>query len=176
VGLGNIGSLVAMKAVQLFGMKILYHDVVRKSQEQDEELNAWFCERLDDFLKEADFVVVATLFMGEKVITASTLGKMKRGARLRNVTRGGLVGEDALADALGSRHIFAAGLDVYENEPHINLRLLSKELETYVTLTYHNAGDAVETHVDFERLSNGECCESCVRGRAVDRSEAAYDG
>lgn len=142
-----------MKAGAAFGMKIIYHDVVRKPREQEDTLNARFCHTLEDLLKEADCVVIATPFTGQKLITASELRKMKPGARLVNVARGGLLDEDALADALESRHIFAAGLDVYEHEPHVNPRLLSKDLERYLTLTCHNAGDAVETHVDFERLS-----------------------
>lgn len=120
IGLGNIGYTIAEKAWKCFKMKILYHDLVRKTEEQEIAVHATYFEDLDDMLAVADCVVLATPFSGSKLITAERLQNFKKGSRFVNIARGTLVDEAALMEALSSGHLFAAGLDVHENEPHVN--------------------------------------------------------
>ncbi|KAJ5098447.1 hypothetical protein N7532_005448 [Penicillium argentinense] len=150
IGLGNIGYTIARKAYACFGMKIYYHDLYRKSSEQEKAVGASFCESLDDLLAAADCVVLATPFGGSKLITRENLSKFKRGAKFVNIARGALVDEIALVDALKSGQLSAAGLDVHEHEPNVNKELARMR---NVTLTAHTAGGAAETQIGFERLS-----------------------
>lgn len=150
IGLGNIGHAIAKKAYLAFGMRILYNDVVRKSFSQEEEINAEFYKDLGEMLGASDCVLIATPFSGTILITESTLAQFKPGSRLVNIARGSLVDEEALADALESGHLCAAGLDVHANEPIVSKRLIQS---WNVTLTSHTGGAALETVVGFERLA-----------------------
>ena len=105
IGLGNIGFTIARKADAAFGMKILYHDIARKSREEEESVGATFYEQLDDMLGVADCVVLATPFFGSKLITRERLAKFKRGSRFVNIARGTLVDEEAVVEALKSGQI-----------------------------------------------------------------------
>ncbi|KAF2185548.1 hypothetical protein K469DRAFT_738897 [Zopfia rhizophila CBS 207.26] len=156
IGLGNIGYTIAQKAFAGFGMNVLYHDIARKSKEQEEAVHAMFYEKLDDMLAVSDCVVLATPFFGTKLINAEKLSKFKPGSRFVNIARGTLVDEEALLSALKSGHIFAAGLDVHENEPYVHPEFCKM---WNVTLTCHNAGGAWDTASGFERLAmeNIEC-------------------
>jgi lactate dehydrogenase-like 2-hydroxyacid dehydrogenase len=152
IGLGAIGFLIGKKAHRAFGMNILYNDLYRKPADMEEQLGSpTFYADLDAMISVADCVVVASSFTGNVLIDAQRLSKFKQGARLVNIARGPLVDETALADALEEHRIAAVGLDVFEDEPRINPRLIRNE--KYVTLTCHNAGDTVETHVGFEKIS-----------------------
>ncbi|KAJ5973401.1 hypothetical protein N7481_010611 [Penicillium waksmanii] len=150
IGLGNIGYTIARKAYACFGMKIYYQDLYRKSKEQEEAINASFCETLNELLAVSDCVVLATPFGGSKLITKETLARFKKGSKFVNIARGSLVDESALVDALKSGHLSAVGLDVHENEPNVNKVLTQMR---NVTLTAHTAGGAAETQIGFERLS-----------------------
>ncbi|KXH66820.1 alcohol dehydrogenase [Colletotrichum salicis] len=153
IGLGNIGYRIAQKAHAAFDMKIAYVDPIPKSAEQETTVKAVRYPDLDTMLAVTDCVVISApggAEGGKALIDASRLAKMKAGSRLVNVGRGNLVDEDALADALESGHLFAAGLDVHSNEPHINTRLVSMR---DVSLTCHTAGGAVETRIGFEDLA-----------------------
>jgi lactate dehydrogenase-like 2-hydroxyacid dehydrogenase len=88
IGLGNIGYTIAQKAYAGFGMKVLYHDIVRKNKEQGTAVKGTFYADLDHMLAAADCVVVATPFFGEKLITAERLKKFKKGGRFVNIARG----------------------------------------------------------------------------------------
>lgn len=150
VGLGNIGYAIAKKAYLAFGMHIAYNDVVRKSRSQEQLVEADFYDELADMLAVSDCVLIATPFAGKTLITASTLAKFKRGSRLVNIARGSLVDEEALADAIDSGHVSAAGMDVHAHEPHVSARLIRSGA---VTLTSHTGGAALETAIGFERLA-----------------------
>lgn len=162
IGLGNIGYHIAKKAFAAFGMKIIYHDVVRKRQEQEAEIHADYFDKLEDMLSESDCVVLATPSSsdGSRLITKLMLSKFKKGSRFINIARGSLVDESAMADALESGYISAAFLDVHFDEPNVSSRLASMR---NVTLTCHNAGGTVDTHIGFERLSM-ENIESVLTG------------
>lgn len=151
VGLGNIGYKIATKAYAAFGMKIMYYDVLPKSPEQEAAVGARRCGTLDELLAEADCTVVAAPGQaGRKVLDREDIFRMKKGSRLVNIARGNLVNEEAVADALESGHLFAVGLDVFENEPVPTPRLAKHR---QATLTSHTAGGALETTIGFEKLA-----------------------
>lgn len=141
VGLGGIGRAVARRA-KGFGMEVLYHNRSR-NPEAENELNARYLD-LDELLETADFVSIHTPLTEETrhLIGASQLENMKPEAVLVNTSRGPIVDEAALAEALAGRRIFAAGLDVYEKEPKVHPKLL--ELEN-VVLAPHIGSGSIET-------------------------------
>lgn len=152
IGLGNIGFEIARKAYLAFGMKIIYYDVVRKSPERENDVGARFVESLDEMLGMSDCVVIATPASpdGKKLITKERLAQMKMGSRFVNIARGVLVDEDAVADAVAEGRLVGVGMDVHENEPRVNERLKGMR---NVTLTAHNAGGTLDTHIGFEELA-----------------------
>jgi len=111
VGMGRIGSAVAKRAAA-FGMEVTG---VRRG------------EPLEDLLATSDVVSLHAPLTRETfhLIDAAALATMKRGAFLINTARGKLVDEAALCDALERGHLGGAGLDVYEDEPRVNPRLLA---------------------------------------------------
>lgn len=161
IGMGNIGQHIAAKlGCSAFGMRVHYHDVIRKSTALEKELGATFHETLGDLLRVSDCVVLCTPAStdGKPLITRQTLAELKAGSRFVNIARGSLVDEEALADALDSGHVHAAALDVHASEPSVNPRLLEMagiegKTPGRVMLTCHNAGGTVETHIGFEELS-----------------------
>lgn len=116
VGMGQIGSAVARRA-RGFGMKVLYHNR-RRNEEAERTLPAEYRE-LDSLLRDSDYVVLFTPMTAETrgMIGERELGLMKPNAILINPGRGGLVDEGALFRALKERRIWAAGLDVFAQEP-----------------------------------------------------------
>jgi glyoxylate reductase len=141
IGLGGIGESVVRRA-KGFGMEILYTSRSRK-EEAEREFGARYLE-LDELLQESDFVSIHTPLTDETqhLIGVAELEKMKPEAVLVNTSRGPVVDEAALADALESRRIFAAGLDVYEEEPEVHPKLLKLE---NVVLAPHIGSASIET-------------------------------
>ena len=127
VGFGRIGQAVARRA-RGFGMRVLYSDSARLPAEVEAETGAERRE-LDALLAESDFVSIHTNLTPETrhLFDAEAFAKMKPTAVLVNSSRGPVVDESALADALAGGQIFAAGLDVFEREPEVEERLLSLE-------------------------------------------------
>jgi lactate dehydrogenase-like 2-hydroxyacid dehydrogenase len=125
-------------------MKIIYYDVLRKTNIREAEIGAQFVPSLDEMLGMSDCVVLATPASpdGKKVVTKERLSKMKVGSRFVNIARGSLVDEEAVADAVEEGRLVGVGMDVHENEPRVNERL--KGLRQ-VTLTAHNAGGTLQT-------------------------------
>lgn len=152
VGLGSIGTRIAAKARAGLGMEVVYHDVAPKTPA--EELAAGGprrCASLRELLGVADCTVLAVpsgggYLLGREEILAMT----KKGARLVNVARGSLVDEEAVADALESGQLFAVGMDVFENEPEPNPRLVRHR---QAMLTCHTAGGTLDTAIGFEGLA-----------------------
>jgi glyoxylate reductase len=124
VGMGRIGRAVALRA-RAFNMKVGYTDPHRLSEEEEAMYRASRLS-LEDLLRTSDIVTLHTSLTPETthLISADRLRLMKKEAILVNVSRGPVVDEEALAEALESRRIWAAGLDVYEREPEIEKRLL----------------------------------------------------
>ncbi len=123
IGFGRIGQAVARRASG-FGMEIVYHDPHRLPAESEAGLRSTWLP-LDELLQTADIVTVHAVLNPQTthLLSAQKLSLMKRDALLVNVARGPIVDEAALADALESGRLGAAGLDVYEREPEIEPRL-----------------------------------------------------
>ena len=141
IGFGRIGEALTRRA-RGFDMDLIYNDQYR-NEEAERELGARYLE-LDGLLRTSDFVSIHTPLTPETthLIGAKELERMKPEAVLVNTSRGPVVDESALADALVEGRIFAAGLDVYENEPEIHPKLL--ELEN-VVLAPHIGSASIET-------------------------------
>ena len=149
VGFGRIGQALARRT-RGFDMDLVYHDQYR-NEGAERELGARFLE-LDELLRTSDFVSIHTPLTPETthLIGADELERMKPEAVLVNTSRGPVVDESALADALVEGRIFAAGLDVYEEEPEVHPKLL--ELEN-VVLAPHIGSASMETRDRMARLA-----------------------
>lgn len=116
IGMGRIGESLAKRA-KGFDMRILYHNRSRKEEAE----KTWGIEYadLDSLLRESDFVCVMTPYTEEtrNLIGERELSLMKNSAILINTARGGIVNEAALYEALKQNKIWAAGIDVFEQEP-----------------------------------------------------------
>ena len=134
VGMGRIGQAIARRAAG-FEMRVLYHNRRRVAEAIERSLAASWVS-LDELLQQSDFVVLQVPYSPEThhLIGAVELAKMKPSAVLVNSTRGGVVDDAALIQALRNGTIRAAGLDVFENEPNRNPGFL--ELDN-VVLTPH---------------------------------------
>ncbi len=124
VGAGRIGFATAMRSIG-WGMKVLY---VARSRHWEFELAPLAATRVDlhQGLEEADVVSIHTPLTAETrhLIDAAALAKMKPTAILVNTARGPIVDEAALVAALKERRIYGAGLDVFEDEPHVHPGLI----------------------------------------------------
>jgi len=117
VGMGRIGSELSRRAIA-FGMRVLAYDPYL-SATRARTLQVELVEELDDLLAAADFITLHTPLTPEThhLLNAARLAKTRKGVRVINCARGGLVDEAALADALRSGHVASAALDVFETEP-----------------------------------------------------------
>lgn len=151
LGLGRIGSRVAHHAVRGFDMKVLYYDV-KRNEEFDRGFQAIFKPIVGEVLREADFVSVHVPLLPttRHLINEETLKMMKPTAYLINTSRGPVIDEKALAEALKKGTIKGAALDVFENEPAIEPGLI--ELEN-VILTPHIASATEETRTKMAELA-----------------------
>ncbi|MCR4283818.1 MAG: D-glycerate dehydrogenase [Parcubacteria group bacterium] len=152
LGLGRIGTRVAHHASRGFEMKIIYYDI-KRNEEFEKEYNAEFRESVDDLLKEADFVSihVPLLDSTHHLINKKRLSLMKSSAYLVNTSRGPIIDETALVEALKNKIIKGAALDVYENEPALAPGL--SELHN-VVLTPHAASATEETRGKMAELAS----------------------
>src|SRR5437763_8762838 len=117
IGMGRIGSDLSRRAIA-FGMRVVAYDPYL-SPTRARRLQVALVDVLDDLLAGADFVSLHTPLTAETrhLLDAARLQKTKRGVRIINCARGGLIDETALANALQDRHVAAAALDVFEKEP-----------------------------------------------------------
>lgn len=142
VGMGQIGIATALRA-KSFGMKIIYTRRNRLDEKIEKELSAQYVS-LDDLLQQSDIVSLHCPYSTEThhLISDAQLSKMKKTSYLINTARGPIVNEEALANALINKTIAGAGLDVYENEPKVNEKLLKLD---NVVLLPHLGSATVET-------------------------------
>lgn len=119
IGLGKIGTHVAEVALAL-GMKIVVYDPFT-SKEIVEKIGGEYVPNLDDFWSKCDFITVHVPKNKDTInmINKDTISKMKKGVRLVNCARGGIINEKDLKDAIENGHVAGAAIDVYENEPDI---------------------------------------------------------
>lgn len=170
-GMGRIGSSVARRSTG-FGMKVIYNSR-RRNLRAEEEIGCSFVE-FEGLLGESDFVVVTV------PLTEETRGRfglrefesMKNDAILVNISRGPIVKEKELAEALLKGFIWGAGLDVYENEPEVEKELLKLN---NVVLLPHVGSASLETRVKMSELAvanmlaalNGEIPKNLVNPEAL---------
>jgi D-3-phosphoglycerate dehydrogenase len=117
IGMGRIGSELSRRAIA-FGMRVIAYDPYL-SAARARSLQVELVEELDEVLASADFISLHTPLTSDTrhLFNAARIAKAKRGVRIINCARGGLIDEGALAEALKDRHVAAAALDVFETEP-----------------------------------------------------------
>lgn len=150
VGFGRIGRGVARRA-RGFGMRVLYSDERPATPEAEREMGVTRAD-LDRLLSESDFVSIHVPLTAttRHLISTAQFALMKPTAVLINTSRGPVVDEAALAEALRTGKIFAAGLDVYEEEPKVNPALLKLE---NVILAPHIASASVRTRSQMSEMA-----------------------
>ncbi|WP_110113766.1 D-glycerate dehydrogenase [Bacillus sp. CGMCC 1.16541] len=156
IGMGKIGQSLAKRATG-FDMEILYHNRSR-NEVAEKELHAIYCS-FDDLLERSDFVVCLTPLTNETkhLFNRKAFQRMKSSAIFVNASRGAVVDEDALIEALKTGEITAAGLDVFVKEPiDVDHPLLS--LSNVVALP-HIGSASIETRTVMMEL----CIENIIR-------------
>ena len=145
IGMGRIGTAVARRA-KGFGLSIHYHNRNQLHGEIEQELNATYWESLDQMIAHMDIISIncphtpATFHL----LNARRFKLMKSHAYVVNTSRGEVIDEAALLKALTNKDIAGAGLDVFENEPRINPKLLKLE---NVVLLPHMGSATIEGRV-----------------------------
>ena len=124
IGMGRIGRIVAKRA-KAFGMKIIYYN--RKKLSDDLEEDAKYYESVKSMMPDCDFVSIHTPATSEtkNILDISAIELLPKHAIVINTSRGSTVDDDALINALQKNKIYAAGLDVFNNEPNLDERYLS---------------------------------------------------
>lgn len=147
-GMGRIGQSLARRAVAA-GMKIIYNNRKRLDSAIENQYNAQFVS-FEELLSQSDFLSLNAPATPDThhIINTSTIDKMKDRAILINVSRGSLVDEKALIEALKNKKLFGAGLDVFETEPHINPAFFALD---NVVLTPHAGTQTIEARRDMQR-------------------------
>ncbi len=147
IGMGRIGQAVARRA-KAFGLSIHYHNRKSVHPQVEAELDATYWESLDQMLTRMDIIAVtcprtpATYHL----LNARRLGLLKSSAILVNISRGQVVEEETLARMLQMKEIAGAGLDVYEDEPNVNPKLLKLD---NVVLLPHMGSATIEGRLDM---------------------------
>ena len=162
-GLGRIGQTIARR-LRGFEVELLYTDLVRADAKVEQALGATYLAK-DELLRQADIVILILPYTPEThyYIGAAELAKMRSSAVLINIARGSIVDDTALAQALKARQIWAAGLDVYENEPKVNPALF--ELDN-VVLSPHIASATEPTRQAMAMLAARNCVTALTTGDA----------
>jgi glyoxylate reductase len=173
IGMGRIGQAVARRAAG-FNMGVIYHSRHRIAPEEERALGATFVD-MDTLISMSDFISLHVPLTGETrhLINRQTFDKMKFSAYLINTSRGPVVDEKALVEALNAGRIAGAGLDVYENEPELTPGIT--ELSNVVLLP-HIGSRTIETrtrmaHLAIENLLaglKGEMPPNCLN-RSVEK-------
>lgn len=146
IGMGRIGQSLARRAMAS-GMEIIYHNRNRLDISIEQQYNARYVV-WDELLKTADYISLNAPYTPEThhMIGEKEFSMMKPTAVFINTARGNMVDEQALAKALKENTIWAAGLDVFENEPHILPDLL--ELDN-VVLAPHAATKTIQDRINM---------------------------
>jgi glyoxylate reductase len=150
IGMGRIGSAVAKRA-KAFGLQIHYHNRRKVAADLEEELEATYWESLDQMLARMNIVSVncphtpATYHL----LSARRLKLLKPDAYIVNTARGHVIDEGALARMIEAGELGGAGLDVFEEEPAINPKLLKLARNHKVVLLPHMASSTIEGRVDM---------------------------
>lgn len=150
IGMGRIGTAVARRA-KACGLSIHYHNRKRVNPATEEALEATYWDSLDQMLARVDIVSVncpstpATFHL----LSARRLALMQPTSYLVNTARGDVIDEQALIACLKAGKIAGAGLDVFENEPKVNPKLIKLAQEGKVTLLPHMSSATIEGRIDM---------------------------
>ena len=162
VGIGRIGRGVAHRA-KGFNMRVLYYDPQPLPPEAEQQLNAQRAS-LDRLIAESDFISVHVPLTQETMHLISTpqFNAMKRNAILVNTSRGPVIDEAALVDALTAKKLAGAGLDVYEREPAVHPGLIPMP---NVILAPHIASATVRTRSEMSAMAARNMATAARGGR-----------
>ncbi|AGB69570.1 MULTISPECIES: 2-hydroxyacid dehydrogenase [Rhizobium] len=150
VGMGRIGTAVARRA-KAFGLSIHYHNRKRVNPATEDELEATYWDSLDQMLARVDIVSVncpstpATYHL----ISARRLALLQPTSYIVNTARGDVIDEAALIKILREGKIAGAGLDVFENEPSVNPKLVKLANEGKVVILPHMSSATLEGRIDM---------------------------
>jgi glyoxylate reductase len=150
VGMGRIGTAVARRA-KAFGLSIHYHNRHHVAPAIEEELEATYWESLDQMLARMDIISVncpstpATFHL----LSARRLALMQPTAYLVNTARGEIIDENALAKMIQEGKLAGAGLDVFENEPAVNPKLVKLAAKGKMVLLPHMGSATIEGRIDM---------------------------
>lgn len=150
IGMGRIGTAVARRA-KAFGLSIHYHNRKRVNPATEDELEATYWDSLDQMLARVDIVSVncpstpATFHL----LSARRLALLQPTSYVVNTARGDIIDEDALIQALRAGKIAGAGLDVFENEPAVNPKLVKLANDGKVVLLPHTGSATIEGRIDM---------------------------
>jgi glyoxylate reductase len=150
VGMGRIGTAVARRA-KAFGLSIHYHNRHKVSAAIEDELEATYWESLDQMLARMDIISVncpstpATFHL----LSARRLALMQPSAYIVNAARGGIIDEAALIKLLQDDKLAGAGLDVFEQEPIVNPRLVKLANKGKVVILPHMGSATLEGRIDM---------------------------
>ena len=149
IGMGRIGKAIARRCHAGFGMDVVFHN---RSKVEDPGVPARQLSSLQDVMAAADVVVIAVPggAATHHLINGAALAAMKPSGFLVNISRGDVIDEAALVDALNAGVVAGAGLDVYEEEPRVHPGLLALE---NVTLLPHLGTAALEVRVDMGMMA-----------------------
>lgn len=165
LGMGRIGQGIARRGAHGFGMNVIYHNRSRLAPDLEAACKARYVSK-DELLASADHLVLVLPYSPEShhAIGAAELARMKPTATLVNIARGGIVDDAALAEALRSKTIAGAGIDVFEGEPKVNPALLTVP---NVVLTPHIASATVPTRKAMAQLAADNLVGFLVNGKPL---------
>lgn len=154
VGMGRVGQTVARRA-RAFDMEVHYHNRSRLSASNEQ--GAIFHENLDEMLGAIDILSLHCPNTPDTqgLLNAARIAKLPKGAIVVNTARGAIVDEDALIEALESGHVFAAGLDVFRNEPGGNPKIASLA-NTFLLPHIGSANAETRDAMGFRSIANLE--------------------
>ena len=165
LGMGRIGQGIARRGAHGFGMRVIYHNRSRLDAATEAACGATYVSKAD-LLAQADHLVLVLPYTASNhhAIGAIELAQMKPTATLINIARGGIVDDAALAQALRSGQIAAAGLDVFEGDPQVHPDLLTVP---NVVLTPHIASATLKTRYAMANLAADNLIACLTEGRAL---------
>ncbi len=165
LGMGRIGQAVARRGALGFGMQVIYHNRSQLDAATEASVNARYVSK-EALFRQADHIVLVVPYSAEAhhTVAVQEIGWMKPGATLVNIGRGGLIDENALAEALAAGRIGGAGLDVFEGEPVVNPRLLALK---NVVLTPHIGSATVPTRMAMANLAADNLIGFLVHGKPL---------
>lgn len=157
IGMGQIGKTV-VKRLSGFEMNILAYDL-QQDEKFASEYGVTYVEHVDDVLKQADFISIH-LPLNEQtkdIIDDRAFSLMKQEAVIVNTARGGLINEEALLKAVSNCKIWGAGIDVFEEEPPSNKKLLAEE---NIIIGSHCAASTKQAIINMGKMATRNLIQS----------------